>query len=52
MYSFFNIGKGMAAVLMIGMLAACTNDELTAEKKYRWNDFRTVDGKQGLWRRR
>lgn len=32
MYSFFNIGKGMAAVLMIGMLAACTNDELTAEK--------------------
>ena len=33
MYSFYNIGKGIAALLMVGMLAACSNNDFTAEKK-------------------
>lgn len=32
MYSFLNIRKGIAAILMIGMLAACNDNEYVSDK--------------------
>lgn len=33
MYKLFDIKKGIAALLMVGMLAACSNNDFTTEKK-------------------